>query len=137
MPTTHRGPGKRAAVLGSAFLAATVVLGPVGYQQAVAAPSETHVSTTAKAPTSDRDYQRGFKDGFKNGFRDGRHKCDHHGDHRDHGGKQALVHVQTNRADASRLKADKSPTVKKDSGRDYQRGYKDGYKSGFRSGQHC
>ncbi|MGW4271744.1 hypothetical protein ACWEGQ_05140 [Streptomyces seoulensis] len=131
MPTAHRGTGKRAAVLGSALLAATVALGPVGYQQAFAAPGATHVGTTVKVPTSDRDYQRGFKDGFKNGFRDGRHKCDHHGDHHDHGGKQAPVHFQLNTANTTNMSH-----PKKDSDRDYQRGFKDGYKSGFRSGTH-
>ncbi|MFF8596617.1 hypothetical protein ACF061_35360 [Streptomyces sp. NPDC015220] len=113
MPTTHR---RRAAVLGPAFIAAAVVLGPVGHQQALAAaPSQTHAGATVKVPQSDRDYQRGFKDGFKSGFRQGQRGCDrNHFDER-----QAAGFHQ----------------VKKDDERDYQRGFKDGFKSGFKQGQ--
>ncbi|MET7612127.1 hypothetical protein ABZX97_13600 [Streptomyces seoulensis] len=109
MPATNR---KRTAALCSVFMAAGVVLAPIGFQQAAsAAPAVSHVSTVAKAPASQGDYQRGFRDGFKSGYRDGRH-CHHHdGDH--HDGKGMSL---------------------KDSDRDYQQGFKNGYKSGFRLG---
>ncbi|MEV7200131.1 hypothetical protein [Streptomyces griseoluteus] len=108
MPATNR---KRAAALCSVFLAAGVVLAPIGFQQAAsAAPAPSHVGTAAEAPTSQGDYQRGFRDGFQSGYRDGRH-CHHHGGHHDGRG-----------------------TSLKDPRRDYQQGFKNGYKSGFRLG---
>ncbi|MFD8676283.1 hypothetical protein ACFV1A_24740 [Streptomyces seoulensis] len=109
MPATNR---KRTAALCSVFLAAGVVLAPIGFQQAAsAAPAPSHVSTATKAPASQGDYQRGFRDGFRSGYRDGRH-CHHHdGEH--HDGKGMSL---------------------KDSDRDYQQGFKNGYKSGFRLG---
>ncbi|MGW2212344.1 hypothetical protein [Streptomyces sp. NPDC001781] len=108
MPATNR---KRTAALCSVFMAAGVVLAPIGLQQASAAPAPSHVTTTTKAPTSQEDYQRGFRDGFRSGFRDGRH-CHHHdGDH--HVGMGMSL---------------------RDVDRDYQQGFKNGYKSGFRLG---
>ncbi|MFD8260739.1 hypothetical protein ACFV19_17795 [Streptomyces griseoluteus] len=105
MPAMNR---KRTAALCSVFMAAGVVLAPIGFQQAAsAAPAPSHVSTTAKAPTSQGDYQRGFREGFKSGYRDGRH-CHHH-----HDGKGVSL---------------------KEPRRDYQQGFKNGYKSGFRLG---
>ncbi|MFC4328781.1 hypothetical protein ACFPC0_13265 [Streptomyces andamanensis] len=135
MSATHR---RRAVVLGSALIAASVVLGPVSFQQAAAAaPSETHAGTSAKVPQSDRDYQRGFKDGFKDGFKQGHRGCDHNG-RGDHGGrsfpgdhmKPAALQQDLHKD----LKQDARKDIKKDSGNDYNRGYKDGFKSGFKQG---
>jgi hypothetical protein len=73
MPAIRRR--RRTAILGSAFIAATVAFGPVGFQASAAPQSETHIGTSAKAPQSTKDYQRGFKDGFKSGFRQGQRSC--------------------------------------------------------------
>ncbi|MFJ5267535.1 hypothetical protein [Streptomyces sp. NPDC088358] len=109
MSTAHR---RGAAILSSAFIAATIALVPVGMQQAsAAAPSETHVSTAVNVSKSNQDYTRGFKDGFKSGVRQGQRSC---GD---------------DERSATVLQKDKN----KD--KDYQRGFKDGFKSGFRQGQ--
>ncbi|MFF8946628.1 hypothetical protein ACF1A5_31045 [Streptomyces sp. NPDC014864] len=120
MPMTHR---KRAGVLGSAFIAAAVVLAPVGFEQAAAAaPSATHVGATVKAPHSKKDYQRGFRDGFKAGWRQARRHCDWNDqwNWNDHRQAPGFHHG------------------KKYSNWDYQRGFKDGFKAGWRQGQrHC
>ncbi|MEU6815885.1 hypothetical protein [Streptomyces sp. NPDC046860] len=112
MPATNR---KRTAALCSVFMAAGIVVAPIGFQQAAsAAPATAHVSKTTTAPASPRDYQKGFKDGFRSGYRDGRH-CHHRDNDRDHhSGKTASL---------------------KDPKRDYQQGFKNGYKSGFRLGR--
>ncbi|MEU1531115.1 hypothetical protein [Streptomyces fagopyri] len=109
MSTVHR---RCAAVLSSAFIAATVALVPAGVQQAsAAAPGGTHVGAAVDVPKSNQDYARGFKDGFKSGVRQGQRSC---------GNDDRAVPL---------LHGDKN----KD--KDYQRGFKDGFKSGFRQGQ--
>ncbi|MFJ3339084.1 hypothetical protein [Streptomyces sp. NPDC086766] len=126
MPMTHR---KRAGVLGSAFIAAAVVLAPVGFEQAAsAAPSATHVGAAVKAPHSNKDYQRGFRDGFKAGWRQAQRYCNRH----DHWNN----HWNDNWNDHRRAPA--LHHGKKYSNWDYQRGFRDGFKAGFRQGQrHC
>ncbi|MFD4786209.1 hypothetical protein ACFWN1_03830 [Streptomyces sp. NPDC058459] len=112
MPATNR---KRTAALCSVFLAAGVVLGPIGFQQAAsAAPAQAHAGTTTTAPASSGDYKQGFRDGFRSGYRDGRH-CHHHPHHDDHHSGKGLS--------------------LKDPNRDYQQGFRNGYKSGFRLGR--
>ncbi|MFB8268760.1 hypothetical protein ACFC96_19425 [Streptomyces sp. NPDC055955] len=108
---------RKRLALSSVFVAATMGFAPLGWTQAsAAAPSETHVGTTAtaKAFKSHQDYRRGFKDGFRSGFRQGSHNCHRHGDGK--GGQAATV-------------------VHKDARQDYRRGFKDGFRSGLRQAQ--
>ncbi|MGW3630546.1 hypothetical protein ACWD7F_10330 [Streptomyces sp. NPDC005122] len=105
-------PRRGAAILSSAFIAATVALVPAGIQQASAAtPSGTHVSASVNVSKSNQDYARGFKDGFKSGVRQGQRSCG------DDERAATVLHTDKNKD------------------KDYQRGFKDGFKSGFRQGQ--
>ncbi|MFD1272642.1 hypothetical protein ACFQ51_14775 [Streptomyces kaempferi] len=105
-------PRRGAAILSSAFIAATVALVPASIQQASAAtPSGTHVSASANVSKSNQDYARGFKDGFKSGVRQGQRSCG------DDERSATVLHTDKNKD------------------KDYQRGFKDGFKSGFRQGQ--
>ncbi|MGW0207229.1 hypothetical protein ACWDZ8_15965 [Streptomyces sp. NPDC003233] len=66
---------KRSAVLGTALIAATVALSPVGLQQASAAtPSGAHVSATAMVQR-DNSYRQGYRAGFRDGWADARDDC--------------------------------------------------------------
>lgn len=118
MSTVRR---RGAAILSSAFIAATVALVPVGLQQASAAtPGATHGGAAVNVVTSNQDYARGFKDGFKSGVRTGQRSCGGNG--------RAATVLQTD-------KNEKNDKNDKNKGNDYQRGFKDGFKSGFRQGQ--
>lgn len=66
---------KRSAVLGTALIAATIALSPVGLQQASAAtPSGTHVSATTMVQR-DNSFRQGYRAGFRAGWADARDDC--------------------------------------------------------------
>lgn len=115
MPAIRR----RAAVLSSAFIAATVALTPVSSQQAfaAAAPSETHVSTATAVPTQTREYRRGFRDGYRAGHRDGYRK-----------GYRDCRRQQRDYRDY------RQATSVPQQSREYRRGFRDGFRAGHRDG---
>ncbi|MEW2284547.1 hypothetical protein [Streptomyces sp. NPDC047841] len=66
---------KRSAVLGTAVIAATLALSPVGIQQAFAAsPNATHAGATATVER-DNSYRQGYKSGFRAGWSDAKDDC--------------------------------------------------------------
>lgn len=97
----HASKRKRAAILGSALITASVALTPVGLQQASAATSsETHASAATTVP-DDGSYRKGFRDGYRDGYADARDDCN-----RTYGYRQF-------------------------NDRQYAKGYADGYSAGY------